>query len=186
MTQNNRPAISPFTPAHQEAFIDPQRLQDRIPAHVLQQITPLSLQAFIVDSEASDTRVFCERYGYSPASCANTLILKFKKNGLEAYAAAVSTGAQRLDINGAIKQLLAAQRISFARTEKSTELTGMVPGGITVFGLPADWPLLIDNQVLRQPVLIMGGGTREVKLLVPSSVLAALPNVLTGDLALPD
>ncbi|MCG8710065.1 hypothetical protein JHU04_003345 [Brenneria sp. 4F2] len=69
--------------------------------------------------------------------------------------------------------------------EKSGELTGRVPGGMTVFGLPATWPILIDNAVLKQPVLIMGGGSREVKLLVPSHVLAAIPKVLIGDFSFP-
>ncbi|WP_208230795.1 YbaK/EbsC family protein [Brenneria izadpanahii] len=159
MTQSSYEAIKQMTQPHHEKLLDPKQLDAQIPAHVLQHITRLSLKAFIVDSEASDTSVFSERYGYPLETCANTLILKFKKHGAEAYAAAVCTGARRLDINGAVKQLLAAQRISFARMEKSTELTGMVPGGITVFGLPAAWPVLIDNAVLQQPALVMGGGS---------------------------
>lgn len=185
MKQSGYGAVKLTALSHHDKLRDPQQLDAQIPAHVLQQIAPLSLKAFTVDSEASDTSVFSKRYGYPLEICANTLILKFKKQGVEAYAAAVCTGARRLDVNGAVKQLLAAQRISFARMEKSTALTGMIPGGMTVFGLPDTWPVLIDNAVLHQPVLVMGGGTREVKLLVPSPVLRALPNVLTGDLSLP-
>ncbi len=185
MTQNDCEAIRQMALSHGEKLLDPKQLPARIPAHVLQHLTHLPLKAFIVDSTASDTQVFSERYGYSLDDCANTLILKYKKHGGQAYAAAICTGARRLDVNGAVKQLLGAQRISFARMEKSVELTGMVPGGITVFGLPSEWPVLIDNAVLHQPVLVMGGGSREVKLLVPSHVLAVLPNVLTGNLSLP-
>jgi prolyl-tRNA editing enzyme YbaK/EbsC (Cys-tRNA(Pro) deacylase) len=185
MTQHDQQDLRQTTRFDHEEMVVLAQLQDQIPSRVFHQLIDLPIKAFIVESSASDTQVFCERYGYPLDDCANTLILKYKKPGIEAYAAAICTGARRLDINGAIKQLLAAQRISFARMEKATELTGMVPGGITVFGLPAGWPVLIDNAVLRRPAVIMGGGTREVKLVVPSSVLAALPNVLIGDLSLP-
>ncbi|PWC13391.1 YbaK/EbsC family protein [Brenneria corticis] len=184
MTQHHYEAIKRLAQSHHEEWIDPKQLHAQIPAHVFRRLARIPLKAFIVDSQASDTQVFSERYGYPLEQCVNTLILKYKKQGVVAYASAICTGARRLDVNGAIKQLLAAQRITFARTDQTTELTGMVPGGITVFGLPTDWPVLIDNAVLQQPVVVMGGGIREVKLLVPSPVLAALPNALTGDLSL--
>lgn len=185
MPPNDYEATRQTAPSRHDALLDPKQLGDHIPTHVRQQIAHLSLKAFLVDAAASDTDVFSERYGYPLEKCANTLILKYKKHGAETYAAAVCTGARRLDVNGAVKRLLEAQRISFARMETSTQLTGMVPGGMTVFGLPASWPILIDNAVLHQPVLVMGGGSREVKLLVPSPVLAALPHALTGDLSFP-
>jgi len=185
MTLDDCDAIRRIARSHRLEWLAPQQLKGRVPTPVFSQLVHYSVYGFLVESSASDTQFFSARYGYPLDDCANTLILKYKKNGTTAYAAAICTGARRLDVNGAIKQLLAAQRISFARAEITTELTGMVPGGITVFGLPADWPVLIDRTMLCQSAVIMGGGTREVKLVVPTRVLSGLPSVIIGNLSLP-
>jgi len=49
-------------------------------------------------------------------------------------------------------------------------------GGITPVGLPADWPILIDENVVEQERVIVGSGVRGSKLLVDTAVLASLPN----------
>jgi prolyl-tRNA editing enzyme YbaK/EbsC (Cys-tRNA(Pro) deacylase) len=51
----------------------------------------------------------------------------------------------------------------------------MAYGGITPFGLPAGWPLLIDSVVAAAAELIVGSGVRHSKLLAPGDVLAKLP-----------
>ena len=48
-------------------------------------------------------------------------------------------------------------------------------GGITPVGLPADWPILVDQNVADQQRVIIGSGIRGSKLLASSDVLAALP-----------
>ncbi|HEX3648614.1 MAG TPA: YbaK/EbsC family protein, partial [Pseudonocardiaceae bacterium] len=55
--------------------------------------------------------------------------------------------------------------------------TGMEYGGITPFGLPESWPLLIDAAVAAAPELIVGSGIRGSKILVPGDVLVTLPGV---------
>jgi prolyl-tRNA editing enzyme YbaK/EbsC (Cys-tRNA(Pro) deacylase) len=52
-------------------------------------------------------------------------------------------------------------------------------GGITPIGLPDDWPVLVDADVAAAPVLVIGSGVRRSKLLLPGSVLAALPTAET-------
>ena len=52
----------------------------------------------------------------------------------------------------------------------------MAYGGITPFGLPADWPLLIDGAVAAAGELVVGSGVRHSKLLVPGEVLTKLPS----------
>ncbi len=58
-------------------------------------------------------------------------------------------------------------------------------GGITPFGLPPGWRLLLDTRVVHGQSIV-GSGVRRSKLLVPGEVLAALPGaeVIEG-LALP-
>lgn len=129
---------------------------------------------FAVDDAHSDTAQFSARYGFGLGDCANTLVLRYKKAGGEHYAAVVSLGDRRLDINGAVKARLGAQRLSFAKREDAVALTGMEFGGITAFGLPADWPVLIDEAVMARPHVVMGAGVRTLKLLLQPDRLRGL------------
>jgi prolyl-tRNA editing enzyme YbaK/EbsC (Cys-tRNA(Pro) deacylase) len=45
-----------------------------------------------------------------------------------------------------------------------------------VVGLPADWPILIDQSLIEKDYLVVGGGLRSAKLLIPGKALAELPN----------
>jgi prolyl-tRNA editing enzyme YbaK/EbsC (Cys-tRNA(Pro) deacylase) len=84
-----------------------------------------------------------------------------------------------------VRRRLGARKVSFAPAESTAEVTGMVMGGVTVFGLPAGLPIWIDAEVVRRPQLIVGGGSRALKLLVPPAALTALPGVeVVEDLAL--
>jgi prolyl-tRNA editing enzyme YbaK/EbsC (Cys-tRNA(Pro) deacylase) len=55
-------------------------------------------------------------------------------------------------------------------------------GGITPFGLPSSWVLLVDAAVVAAPHVVVGSGIRGSKLVVPGSALAAVPGaeVLEG------
>lgn len=55
--------------------------------------------------------------------CANTFILRCREGGVDRYAALVSLGSKRLDVNGAGAQHLGAQRLTFAKREQTTDLT---------------------------------------------------------------
>jgi prolyl-tRNA editing enzyme YbaK/EbsC (Cys-tRNA(Pro) deacylase) len=48
-------------------------------------------------------------------------------------------------------------------------------GGITPFGLPADWPVLVDAAILDVPYVVVGSGIRGSKLVVPGKALGDLP-----------
>lgn len=52
-------------------------------------------------------------------------------------------------------------------------------------GLPADWPILVDERVAAAEAVVIGGGVRGAKLLVPGAELAALPGAEVLDLVVP-
>ncbi|WP_132690191.1 YbaK/EbsC family protein, partial [Pseudomonas aeruginosa] len=141
------------------------------------------LVVFRVADEHSDTAAFSARYGFGLEDCANTLVLRYKRDGAEGYAAVVNLGSRRLDVNGAVKALLGARRLSFAAREVATELTGMQFGGITAFGLPEGMPLLVDAAVFERPLVVMGAGVRETKLLLSPALLKDLPGVVVAELS---
>lgn len=74
-----------------------------------------------------------------------------------------------------VRKKLGVRRLSFADPETTKRLTGMELGGVTPFGLPPDLPLWIDNRVMECEKIILGGGNRSSKILMPPEGLSRLP-----------
>ncbi|MET9711996.1 YbaK/EbsC family protein [Nocardiopsis alba] len=128
-----------------------------------------------IDPESADTAAFCERYGLSLDTSANCVVLSAKRGGEVSYAACVVPATRRADVNGVLRRHLGARKVSFAPMEEATGETGMEYGGITPFGLPKEWPLLVDKAVHDTPWVVVGSGLRRSKLRVPGPLLAELP-----------
>jgi prolyl-tRNA editing enzyme YbaK/EbsC (Cys-tRNA(Pro) deacylase) len=131
-----------------------------------------------IDPGLADTQAFCARYDISEHDGANCVIVEARRGDRQWYAACLVLGDERLDVNGAVRRHLDAKKASFAPMETATSLTGMEYGGINPIGLPADWPVLVDEAVADAPRLIIGSGVRRSKLLVDGAVLAGLPNAV--------
>ena len=153
------------------------RHAEHLPAGVAAQLLEQEVLVFAVGDEHSDTAQFSERYGCACDDCANTIVLRYRKDGADHYAAVVTLGSNRLDVNGAVKQCLGAQRLSFAKREEATELTAMEFGGITAFGLPDGMRVLVDAAVMQRAFVVMGAGVRKTKLLLAPALLRSLPQV---------
>jgi prolyl-tRNA editing enzyme YbaK/EbsC (Cys-tRNA(Pro) deacylase) len=137
------------------------------------------------DPELADTAAFCEHYGFSLDQSANTILVASKKVDPPRYAVCVVLGTTRLDVNKKVSELLGVKRLSFADADVTQELTGMMIGGVTAFGID-DLPIYVDAAVLRQSQVVMGGGNRSSKLLLAPAELLKLPNVeVIEDLAIP-
>ena len=138
-----------------------------------------------VDPELADTAAFSEHYGY-PLEVSGNTILVVTKRGERRFCACVVLANTRLDVNHAVRPLLETRKASFASAEETAELTGMLIGGVTPFGLPDGLPIYIDERVMELDSVIVGGGDRSTKLQVSPRALASLPNAeVITDLALP-
>jgi prolyl-tRNA editing enzyme YbaK/EbsC (Cys-tRNA(Pro) deacylase) len=129
-----------------------------------------------IDPELADTAAFCEHYGIELGISANCVVVEAKRAERVWHAACIVLATTRADVNGIIRKHLGARKISFASMDTAVSLTGMEYGGITPIGLPADWPILIDQNVIEQERVVIGSGIRGSKLLVSTGVLASLPN----------
>ncbi|OLF15746.1 YbaK/EbsC family protein [Actinophytocola xanthii] len=129
----------------------------------------------VIDPELADTAEFCAAYGSPLSASANCVVVSGRRSGEERLAACLVLATTRADVNGVVRRRLDVRKASFAPMDTAVELTGMAYGGITPIGLPAEWPLLLDGAVARAPELVVGSGIRGSKLLVPGSLLAALP-----------
>ena len=126
------------------------------------------------DPELADTAAFCEHYGVRLEDSANA-ILVVGKSEPRTYACCVVLATTRLDVNGAVRRRLGAKRASFASADETRDLTGMMTGGVTPIGLPANVPVWVDARVLERERVVIGGGDRSSKLLVSPTIFEQLP-----------
>ena len=129
-----------------------------------------------IDPELADTAAFCEHYDIGLEVSANCVVVEAKRAERVWHAACIVLATTRADVNGVVRKHLGARKISFAAMSEAVALTGMEYGGITPIGLPADWPILIDQNVIDQERVVIGSGIRGSKLLASTTVLASLPN----------
>jgi len=136
----------------------------------------LTFRVFECDPDLADTAAFCEQYGFSLQQSANTIIVASRKTDPIQYAACVVLANSRLDVNKKVCELMQTKRASFADSKITKELTGMMIGGVTAIGI-TDLPVYVDSHVLEQTEVIMGGGNRSTKVILPPHELTKLPNV---------
>ena len=147
-----------------------------IDTHVQDQLERLGVpfEIFPCDPELADTANFCAAYGFDPADSANT-ILVIGKSDPPVYAACVVLSNTRLDVNKTVRNRLGTRKASFAPAEETRAITGMEIGGVTVFGLPPDLPIWVDERVMSRDRIVLGGGSRSMKILAAPQILLKLP-----------
>jgi prolyl-tRNA editing enzyme YbaK/EbsC (Cys-tRNA(Pro) deacylase) len=137
----------------------------------------VAYEVLACDPDLADTAAFCAHYGFALEQAANTILVASKKVAPPKYAACVVLGTTRLDVNKKVSELLAVKRLSFADAETTADLTGMMIGGVTAFGI-GDLPVYVDSAVMEQARVVMGGGNRSSKILLNPNELRRLPNVV--------
>ena len=132
------------------------------------------------DPALADTAAFCEAYGYSPDDSANTIIV-VGKGEVPRPVACVVLASTRLDVNGVVRKRLEVRKASFASADETMGLTGMEIGGVTAFALPDGLPIWVDAAVMDRQRIILGGGSRSIKVLTPPSTLTKVDGVTVID-----
>ena len=137
------------------------------------------------DPDFADTAAFCERYGVAPEESANTIVVVGKVEP-RVYCACVVLATTRLDVNGVVRRLLGVKKASFAGPDETRDLTGMLIGGVTAVALPDGLALYVDAAVMEQESVVIGGGSRSLKVRVSPSLFDRLPGAtVVPDLAKP-
>jgi prolyl-tRNA editing enzyme YbaK/EbsC (Cys-tRNA(Pro) deacylase) len=136
-----------------------------------------------IDPTHADTAEFCARYGYGLDVSANCLLVATRED-VPRLAACMVLATTRLDVNRRVRSLMGVRKLSFAPAELTVARTGMQLGGVTPFGIDASIPLYVDARIAELERVIVGGGSRRVKLFVAPSALVAIGGVVVEDLAL--
>jgi prolyl-tRNA editing enzyme YbaK/EbsC (Cys-tRNA(Pro) deacylase) len=137
-----------------------------------------------IDPELADTAAFCARYGY-PLETSGNCILVASKDDPPVMAACLALATTKLDVNKRVRKLLGVRKLSFAPPELTREVTGMEIGGVTPFALPAELPLYLDSRIRELDRVVVGGGSRALKLVVDPAALTAVGGIYVEDLAIP-
>ncbi len=154
------------------------RTLDEIEQSVVSQMESLGVEyeIFEIDPDFADTAAFCEKYGWPMENSGNTIVVASKR-GQKKHCACIVAATDRLDVNKRVKGLMEVSRASFAGPEETMELTGMMIGGVTPFGLPSDIPIYADAKLEALDYVILGGGSRSSKLKIAPAELSNLPNL---------
>jgi prolyl-tRNA editing enzyme YbaK/EbsC (Cys-tRNA(Pro) deacylase) len=158
-------------------------MQDDIEQRVVRALERIgaAYELIPIDPDFADTAAFCAKYGYPEDHAGNTIICASKREPKQ-YCACVVGATTRLDVNHTVRRLMNASRVSFASAEETRELTGMMIGGVTVFALPPDLPIYLDERLMELDYVIVGSGSRSSKVKVAPRVLLEIPNceVISG------
>ena len=138
-----------------------------------------------IDATHADTAAFCTAYDVSLGASANCVVVAGRRGDVTTYAAVMVLATHRADVNGVVRRHLGARKISFAPHDDAVGQTGMEFGGITPVGLPAGWPVLVDEAVLAAGDVVIGSGLRRSKVLLTGEALLALPGAERLTLAQP-
>jgi len=141
-----------------------------------------SFDIITIDPAHADTTEFCARYGYGLDVSANCLLVASRED-TPTVAACLVLATTRLDVNRTVRQLMGVRKVSFAPAELTLERTGMQLGGVTPFGLDPSLPLYVDARIMLCDRIIVGGGSRSVKLLVAPTALTAIGGQVVVGLA---
>ena len=153
---------------------------------VQQQLDSLGIEyeTLACEEHLADTAEFCAHYGISPQEACNTILVALKTNPRQ-YIACLVRADTKLDVNHKVSDAVGVKRMSFASGEETATLTGQSIGGVTLFGLPDGMPIYIDERVMQQPRVILGGGNRTSKVGLDPRALEKLPNARVADIAVP-
>ena len=138
-----------------------------------------------IDPDFADTAQFCEKYGYPPDRSGNTILVASRK-GPPQYCACVVLASTQLDVNRRVRKLMGVRRVSFASVDQTVEVTGMMIGGVTPFGLPSSVPIYVDEVIADLDYVILGSGSRSSKVRMAGSEFAKIPGAqFVADLSMP-
>ena len=139
-----------------------------------------NFETMTCDPDLADTALFCEHYDIPLDRSVNAIMLASKRPlGVNTVCLVLAT--HRLDVNGVARREMDVKKVSFARPDATAEATGMVMGGVTPFGLPDNIGVLVDAEILTKPWVIVGGGSRDMKIKVDPEVFGRMDTVRVID-----
>ena len=142
------------------ALDDPSLLAEPVAAALRSWRRAPDVHVAAIDPDLADTAALVAAHGVPADASANCVVVSGRRGGQERVAACVVLATTRADVNGSVRRLLDARKVSFMAVDEAVARTAMEYGGITPLGLPEGWRLLVDAAVVDVPVAVVGSGVR--------------------------
>lgn len=136
------------------------------------------IQVAEINPEFADGLLLSREYDIPLQMELNCLIVEGIRQEQKRYAAIVLPYGKRVNTGSVVKQQLDAKKVSFAPLDYVLEATKMEFGSITPIGLPDDWLVLVDSQIVEQENIIIGSGLVKAKIMMPVELLLKMSNVI--------
>lgn len=152
--------------------------------YIKQHDTDSNIKVAEINPDFADGESLNREYGIDYEEMLNCLVVEGSRGEDKYYAALLVPYGKKAKTNATVKRPLGASKVGFADLNQVLEATKMEFGSITPVGLPSDWLILMDSQILEKDQVVVGGGFVQSKLLIPTQLLASLPNIqVVEDLA---
>ena len=129
-----------------------------------------------IDPAFADGEALSREYDIPYEMELNCLVIEGRRGDEARYAALVLPYGKRANMNAKVRGPLDVKKVSFADLEYVKKVSGMEYGSITPIGLPEDFMILVDSEVLKQEKVIVGGGLVCSKLLLHPKLFADMSN----------
>lgn len=135
-----------------------------------------------IDSEYASGFELCNKYNIDQKYGANCLIVSGIRGDKKTVVALLVPVGYKYNMSSVVRKEINARIVSVAPLEEVLKATNMEYGSITPLTLPKEWQIFIDPLVMQNDKVIIGGGLKKSKILIPTSLLLSLPNskVLEG------
>ena len=153
---------------------------------VAEAVERFNLQARVMacDPALADTAAFCEFYKFRPEQTCNAILAAGKTEPIK-FACCLILSSCKLDVNKVVCRLLEIKKCSFASAEQTIQMTQMEIGGVTPVGVSA-MPIFVDERVMDNDLVVLGGGNRSSKLLLNPAELKKIAGLeVVNSLAIP-
>ena len=131
-----------------------------------------------IDPAFADGESLSREYGVPYERELNCLVVEGIRGEESKFAALVVPYGKRANMNAKVRNPLDAKKVSLADLNRVCEECEMEYGSITPIGLPEHYMILVDEEVMKQEEIIVGGGLANSKLLVPSVLFKEMKNCL--------
>ena len=122
------------------------------------------------------------KLGVAPGSLCKTLLVRRDEDD---YVFVVVSGGRRMDWKK-LREALGVDRASMATREQLLDVTGFVPGTVTVLGAPRALPVILDAVAAEFERIAVGSGASGISALVDTQAFAAATTATVKDVTVPD
>ena len=122
------------------------------------------------------------KLGVAPGSLCKTLLVR---RGEGDYVFVVVSGGRKMDWKK-VREVLGVDRASRATREQLLDVTGFVPGTVTVLGSATTLPVILDAVAAEFDRIAVGSGSPGVSALVDTAAFVAATAATVEDVTVPD